>query len=235
MNTLQEIQAAWKNTPEGHKAMHEAMIDLVNKDEQLKAHRDFVENHVFGFGERSFLWLWNVLVKEMSHEFEFLEIGVFKGAILSLIELLAEKNEKESFRIGVTPLSTAGGVWESDYERDIRTIHDQFNLPQDYKIIKGDSTDPATIKDCKGSELDILYIDGGHTYEIASSDIKNYAPLVKPGGFLVIDDCACDLPMPFGYFTGIEDVTRAVNDSPLIKTDFEFIFSVVHIKVWRRK
>lgn len=235
MKSMSSLINVWSNNAQSHKAMHEALIDLVNQDQELKAHRDFVEQNIFGFGERSFQWLWNVLVSEMPKEFTFLEIGVFKGQILSLIELLATRYQKIANRYGVTPLSNAGGVWESDYARDIALIHDRFHLKKDYFILKGDSTDPVIIKKASSLELDMLYIDGGHTYEIASSDIRHYAPLVKSGGYLIVDDCANDFPMPFGFFNGIDDVTRAVKDSQCIREDFEFVLSVVHIKVWRKK
>ncbi len=232
MNNLSEL--SWQNTAEYHKSIHEGFIAKVNGIPELKSHRDFVETNIFGFGERSFQWLWWLLIKEMPASFTFMEIGVFKGQILSIVRMIADMQEKKVVRYGVTPLSNIGGVWESDYEADIKFIHDQFKIKKDYKIIKGDSTDPETIKAAEGIELDILYIDGGHTYEIAHSDIVNYSPLVKVGGYLVIDDCCNDLSMPFGYFQGIESVTRAVNDL-LPNPYFEFVFSVVHIKVFRRR
>lgn len=232
MNNISELN--WQNTAEYHQGIHEGFIAKVNGMPELKAHRDFVETNIFGFGERSFLWLWWLLIKEMPASFTFMEIGVFKGQILSLIRMVADMQAKKVVRHGVTPLSSIGGVWESDYEADIKFIHDQFKIKKDYKIIKGDSTDPQTIKAASEIELDILYVDGGHTYDIAKSDIENYSPLIKSGGYLVIDDCCNDLKMPFGYFQGIESVTRAVNDL-LPNKDFEFVFSVVHIKVFRRR
>ena len=235
MKNITEFKDKWQNTPDFHKEIHESFIALVNNNPELKEHRDFVEQHIFGFGERSFLWLWKLIVHDMLLQFTFMEIGVFKGQILSLIELLAKYQYKEAKRIGVTPLDNSGIGWESDYSKDIEFIHDKFGLSKDYVILKGSSVDPEIIKIAKSFKLDILYIDGSHTFEDAASDIKNYAPLIKPGGYLVIDDCACDFSMPFGFFTGIVEVTNAVFCSDIIKNEFEFICSVVHIKVWKRK
>lgn len=36
--------------------------------------------------------------------------------------------------------------------------------------------------------LDILYLDADHTYEGVKADYNNYAPHVRPGGFIIFDD-----------------------------------------------
>lgn len=235
--TLADVQKIWKDNPETHQLINEGFISKVNDVPELKAHRDFVENHIFGFGERSFQWMWKLIVDEMPKEFTFMEIGVFKGQTLSLCKLLADWIGKKAKRYGVTPLSTEGGVWDSDYKRDIKIIHDEFKLKNDYTLIVGLSEDPATIEEASKIPLDILYIDGGHEERHITNDIDNYAHLVKPGGYLVIDDCCNSMRMPFGYFQGIEPVTKVVDDKlPLTGTkDWEFILSVVHNRVYRRK
>lgn len=237
-NSLAELQAAWKDTPDSHKEIRDAFDARVNGVEELNAHRTFVENHVFGFGERSFHWLWHLIVKEMPEKFTFLEIGVLKGQTLSLVEMLAKMQGKKATRYGVTPLSTEGDVWESDYESDIRLLHDQFGIEKSYKILKGLSEDPEIIKQAKKLQLDILYIDGGHEERHITNDIVNYAPLVKKGGYMVIDDCCNTFQMPWGFFQGIESVTRVVDALLPPRTaneDWEFIGSVVHNRVYRRK
>ncbi len=42
----------------------------------------------------------------------------------------------------------------------------------------------ATLKE----QVDIVLIDGDHTYEGAMIDLKNAVPLVKPGGFILVHD-----------------------------------------------
>jgi len=37
-------------------------------------------------------------------------------------------------------------------------------------------------------EIDILHIDGDHSYETCKLDYENYYPFVKPGGFIFIHD-----------------------------------------------
>lgn len=186
--------------------------DKVNADKELKAYRDFIEQNAFGFGERCFLWMWNEIIARMPQEFTFMEIGVFRGQILAIVSLLAERHGKKVRRIGITPLDTSDGHWESDYEADIIRLHDVFNIKDDYELIRLDSTNPNAIKLASNNPPDVLYIDGGHTYEVVKSDLTHYLPILKVGGTLVIDDCNNAIPMPWGYFQGIQSVSLAVDE-----------------------
>lgn len=230
---LQQVKEFWKDDRSIHADINETFTRLVNADPELKAFRDFVEGNndtpvkIFGFGERSFLWMWKLLVDEMPPNFKFLEIGVFRGQVLALIRILS----KTASIAGITPLDSTGGHWDSDYEADIKLLHETFKLSQP-DIIKGLSTDPDIIEKAKGT-YDIIYIDGGHEYEVAKSDIINYSPFVKVGGYLVIDDCANKYDLPYGYFRGIESVSRAV-DQHLPNEQFKEIFSVVHNRIFQR-
>jgi cephalosporin hydroxylase len=186
--------------------------DKVNADKELKAYRDWIEANAFGFGERCFLWMWKEIVKKMPDEFTFMEIGVFRGQILAIVSLLAERHGKKVRRIGITPLDTSDGHWESDYEADIIRLHDVFNIKDDYELIRLDSNNPNAIKLASQNPPDVLYIDGGHTYEVVKSDLTHYLPILKVGGTLVIDDCNNAIPMPWGYFQGIQSVSLAVDE-----------------------
>ena len=186
--------------------------DKVNADKELKVYRDWIEANAFGFGERCFLWMWNDIVKKMPDEFTFMEIGVFRGQILAIVSLLAERHGKKVRRIGITPLDTSDGHWESDYEADIIRLHDVFNIKDDYELIRLDSTNPNAVKLASNNPPDVLYIDGGHTYEVVKSDLTHYLPILKVGGTLVIDDCNNAIPMPWGYFQGIQSVSLAVDE-----------------------
>lgn len=225
--TLKDYAATWQDTPEFHKSINETFISLVNEDPKLKKYRDWIEEKVFGFGERSFLWMWKLLIDEIPAP-EFLEIGVFRGQILGLIRLLSPK----ASITGITPLDSTGGHWESDYATDIKLLHSTFKLKQP-KIIKGLSTDDAVLAEAAKKEYDIIYIDGGHTYEVARHDIYRYSSLVKVGGYLVIDDAANKYNLPDGYFLGIHEVSKAV-DELLPNEYYEEVFNVVHNRVFRR-
>jgi predicted O-methyltransferase YrrM len=40
--------------------------------------------------------------------------------------------------------------------------------------------------------LDLLFIDGDHSYEGATADLSHYVPKLKPGGFLLMHDFTYD-------------------------------------------
>lgn len=227
MNTIKEVQSIWRDTPEAHKLINESFTEKVNADSKLKAYRDWIEEKIFGFGERSFLWMWKLLIDEIPMP-EFLEIGVFRGQILGLIRMLSPK----ASITGITPLDNTGGHWESDYAADIKLLHSTFKLKQP-KIIKGLSTDETVLAEAGKKEYDIIYIDGGHDYQTARHDVYRYSSFVKVGGYLVIDDAGNKFNMPDGYFKGIEAVSKAV-DELLPNEYYKELFNVVHNRVFRR-
>lgn len=240
-NSLADLKAAWKDHEDVHKDIHESFISATNGVDELRTLRDYVEQNIYGFGERSFYWMWWLIMNDIPDGGSFLEIGVFKGQTLTLVGLIAWMKEQEIYRSGVTPLSTEGGVWESDYENDIKHLHKKFKVSTDYHLFKGLSEDPSIVeavyKYYEGIGVDVLYIDGGHEERHIRNDIEKYSPLVNVGGYLVIDDCCNTFSMPFGYFCGIESVTRVVDEllPPRGQNgNWEFIGSVVHNRIYKR-
>jgi predicted O-methyltransferase YrrM len=229
--TLDTLKTEWVDTPEYHQHINELFSQLVDKDDRLKEHRDFVQNYVWGFGERSFWWMWKLLCDVLPPNFTFLEIGCFKGATLSVIKLL----RADARVIGITPLDSTGIDWEDDYRQRIHDIHDKFNDRQYPEIIHGRSDDKGIIAYAQTRSYNVIYIDGGHAKEDIDNDMDNYAPGVEKGGFLVIDDACCDMKMPWGYFQGIQPVTDGVLEyMSKYGSEWEFIGNVVHLRVYKR-
>jgi hypothetical protein len=231
--SIEKIIADWKDIPEAHKELNERFEGMVNNTPYLRLHRDWVQDNVFGFGERSFHWMWLLLIDEMPNDFNFLEIGVFRGQVISLIRLISNVVGKQPNIYGITPLDSTDGVWESNYEQDLKTIHDKFDLGETYNIIKGLSTDEKIITEANERQYDIVYIDGGHSYDVVKADLANYLPMIKIGGYLVTDDSAKKYKMPFNYFSGIDDVSRVV-DEVLPNDSFKELFNVVHNRVFQK-
>lgn len=229
MNSITELQTAWKDTPESHQAIHNLFCEKVNETPSLKALRDWIEVSIFGFGERSFYWMWKLIIQELPEDLKFLEIGVFRGQTLALIQTLQPKAKI----YGVTPLDSTDGHWESNYEADIKHLHKTFKLKQP-NIIKGLSTDIETVIEVdKTGKYDVVYIDGGHSYDVVKSDLLHYTKQVKQGGYLVIDDCCNKYQIPNGMFPGIETVSKAV-DEWYPNEQFTELFSLVHIRVFKK-
>lgn len=72
-------------------------------------------------------------------------------------------------------------------------------------LIEGDSTRPEVIQKIKhtfAQGIDLLLIDGDHSYEGVQRDFQNYAPLVNSGGLIVFHDIVQDNEARYGVITG---------------------------------
>jgi hypothetical protein len=244
-DTFTEAVLAWRDIPEVHTEIFKAFYDNVQNDPELKYHRDIVEQWEFGYGERSFQWLWNLVAQELPHGFRFLEIGVYQGQVLSLMSLLNKRYEKHGLIVGLTPLEPADDAFSKhhdvDYEERIKILYGINRLDAaDLLLIVGYSDREREIELArKEGPYHCIYIDGNHNYDVVVKDIKNYGPMVAPRGLLVMDDSANYLDIPDGLISsnwkGIIDVSNAVRDTLENDLQFEHIFSVGHIRVWRKK
>jgi predicted O-methyltransferase YrrM len=67
-------------------------------------------------------------------------------------------------------------------------------------IVCGDSHVPSTVERLKGlldRPVDMLFIDGDHTYDGVSADYDMYSPLVRPGGLIGFHDICQHPSMEF--------------------------------------
>ncbi len=76
---------------------------------------------------------------------------------------------------------------------------------QEIICLQKDSHSPDTVRaviDClAGRSLDVLYLDGDHSYEGIKSDFQMYNPLVRPGGMIVFHDIVPDYKTRHGIET----------------------------------
>lgn len=84
-----------------------------------------------------------------------------------------------------------------------RLVHARFaGRGQQIVSIRGDSRTPQTLARVRsllrGHRLDLLFIDGDHSYEGVKSDFANYSPLVRPGGLIVLHDIVPDHGARYG-------------------------------------
>lgn len=116
-----------------------------------------------------------------------LEIGTSNGGTLFLLSRIATP---EACIISIDlPLGAYGGgypAWKRPFYRAFAIKKQKIHL------VRADSHDRATrekvttILQCQ--ELDLLFIDGDHTYEGAKNDFEMYEPLVRRGGFIALHD-----------------------------------------------
>jgi SAM-dependent methyltransferase len=249
-------------TAEGNDAIWREFSRLTDSIPWLEEHRDWVEANAWGFGDRAFHFLWYKLLAEdvfrRVSSPSLLEIGVYKGQVISLWALIAKHAEKPVRISGISPFrgDPAGGgllrrAWrrvsprhrenarvgnltpDLDYEKCVEKILERFELARDrFKLIRGLSQDPDIQGNLVGTHFDVVYIDGDHRYEAAAADIEFYSRLVAPGGHLVVDDAAALLPGT-AFFKGYESVSRAAADR-IDLTRFRNVLNVGHNRVFQR-
>lgn len=83
-------------------------------------------------------------------------------------------------------LSKAEKVYSVDINPACETLYSNNNK---WRFILADSTnESAKIKEIIPSEIDVLFIDGDHSYRGLSSDLNYYSGLVKKGGIILCHD-----------------------------------------------
>lgn len=100
-----------------------------------------------------------------------LEIGVDVG------------NSTTAFLLGVS--ENGGHLYGIDINKKSETV---FAGNKHWTFFHASSK--AFVPVCKHAlpELDVLYIDGDHSYEGAAFDINTYGPMVKKGGLILVHD-----------------------------------------------
>ena len=233
---LTQEAAIWRDTEDFARTIRDRFHAYVRADEDLWAHRQFCGPR--GMGEDAFHWMWKLLVDEMPLSFRFMEVGVFKGQIPSLVRFLADRTNKEAEIYGVTMLNRFAGSRpmhpDCDYYAEIVELHAHFGQ-QPPELIVGDSTSEVVHTRVEDLPLfDMIFVDACHDYDYVAKDLLFYGSRVKKGGFLITDDSANNLRQPFGFFQGIHDVTKAVLTIIAPSLAWEHVFTVCHDRVWRK-
>lgn len=168
--------------------------------------------------ERSFHDHYHILFDIRSsmdkEEVTYLEIGAFAGGSASLMASHPKKTKVFSIDLG-QPI--AKSVVQENVE--------YFKNPENpFFYFEGNSQDRRIVDQVQRAvkKVDILFIDGDHTYDGVKHDYNNYKDLVQEGGYIVFDDY-----MDWQYSP---DVKHAVDDimATLDTDQFEIIGSLVY-------
>jgi len=117
-----------------------------------------------------------------------LEIGTARGGMFFALCQIAEP------KANIVSLDwLKGNFGEKGYvetEADIIRLREFGKSTQKMAFIRADSHRPATLSRVKKvlDSIDLLFIDGDHTYEGVKKDWEMYSPLVKDGGIVVFHD-----------------------------------------------
>ncbi|MGE0431548.1 MAG: class I SAM-dependent methyltransferase, partial [Planctomycetota bacterium] len=93
-------------------------------------------------------------------------------------------------------------------------------------LVKELSTNDALIHndDPRLAEFDFAFIDGEHTYDGASADIRNWGRRVRPGGILAMHDC-------IRRFPGVQQAVAELQGDPRYRVELpkRGSIAVVHV------
>jgi hypothetical protein len=251
----------YHNTAEHNERLYSEFTSLTDSISWLKTHRDLIEQNGWGYGDRAFHYMWYLLLLDLAQErrlINCLEIGIFKGQIISLWSKIAKEMHIDLSITGISPfegnvnitsrywrrfrsifdvnyrkMSRVGNLHpKADYLSIIKEVYSTFDVDLDgVNLIKGFSNESEVIGRVEKTEFDLIYIDGDHSYEGARFDILTYAPLIRDGGYLVMDDAAFFLPGN-SYWKGFESVSRAVEEIPGL--GFMNVLNVGHNRIYKK-
>lgn len=232
----------WVDTEEYNSFIYDYFNKQVDALHLLSNHDDVVAKYKLGYGERAFRYLWALVFSQAPKNGKFLEIGVFKGSILALSQLISNELELNLSTYGLTPLDAVGDKYSNydydNYEYSISFLYYNLGLTIDNTyIIEGLSTDEYAKKSVRDNGLyDILYIDGGHDYETVINDINLCTEVLKPGGLMILDDASIFLNINNNHkgFIGHRDVGQAIKDHVDTKDMYKHLFACGHNRIWKK-
>lgn len=127
---------------------------------------------------------------------EFLEIGTLFGVAAGSLHRTLDRAGKDMRLTLVDPLDGYYGTSPVDRQTGVRITADtlrtnlhRLNVDKDsYRLIQHKSTLPEAVDLVSDRQYDLLLIDGDHSLKGVANDFERFAPLVKPGGFVIFDD-----------------------------------------------
>lgn len=201
----------------------------------LREHRKYFQSDGRGFGESAFHAMWYLLLRKYRPS-RCLEIGVYRGQVISLWSLLAKNLGYESAITGISPFSDAGdevSIYDSTINYRLDTLHNfaHFELSPPV-LLEAYSTDKAARVAIREGKWDLIYIDGNHDYDVALHDYLICRDSLKSGGLLVMDDSSLftDFKPPSFSFSGHPGPSSVVKEFAL--KELEFVCGVGHNNVF---
>jgi cephalosporin hydroxylase len=115
------------------------------------------------------------------------EIGTAHGGTLFLLSRVAAHDAL------IVSVDLPGGAFGGGYPAWRAPLYRSFRRErQRIELLRADSHEHATVERVRaiagGAHLDVLLIDGDHSYEGVSQDYECYGPLVRAGGVVILHD-----------------------------------------------
>jgi predicted O-methyltransferase YrrM len=128
---------------------------------------------------------------------KYVEIGVHNGTSMSYVV----SNDKRIECYGIDLFESTIKQYHNDkltYDRTLSNIEKNNKGDSVINLIKGNSFSNETIDKLISyidlESIDLLFIDGDHSFKGVSSDFTNYEKFVKRGGIIIIDDYSSRWP-----------------------------------------
>jgi predicted O-methyltransferase YrrM len=214
---LKDLVRRAGRTPVGKNAVHAAVLP-----DPARMRFAFVERwpeRVRGFEDLAFLFSSNQLNHGVaSLQFDeaallyrlareavsgpFAEIGRFKGgSTFVFASALPEEVELWSYDLHVALRADMPG---DQLDRELAAALERYGLGSKVHLVVGDSR----VVEPPSHELELLFVDGDHSYEGARADHQRWSAFVRPGGHLLFHD-AVDTG---GYGNVYPGVARLVSE-----------------------
>ncbi len=233
--SFSEAAASFPGRNDLHAYMHHHFNNLC--PEVLRAHRNYFKQNGRGFGENAFHAMWFMLLREFKPQ-QCLEIGVYRGQVISLWALIARTLDFDCKVHGISPFTPAGDevsvyMEKMDYFEDTLQHHRHFSLPEP-ELLRAYSTDPEALAYIRSRRWDMIYIDGNHDYDVALADYEVCKENLAEGGLLIMDDSSLYtdyVPLRFS-FAGHPGPSRVVQERAL--KELRFLGGVGHNNVFMK-
>lgn len=203
----------------------------------IREHRKYFSTASRGFGEEAFHSMWYLLMKEFKPK-RLLEIGVFRGQVISLWALIGKLETLPTEIDCISPFSAAGDTSSKypdlDFLADVVANFRHFQL-EEPRHIKALSTDPLAVSHMRSHRFDCIYIDGSHDYDVVLTDYHNSVAALVSGGLLIMDDSSLytDFSAPTFSFSGHPGPSRVARD--FADRELTYVTGVGHQNVYLKK
>lgn len=130
----------------------------------------------------------------------FLEVGVGRGDTLRDFLRIAESRGTspikyygfDTFAAGPPEEDGADGQWDPSLhevsKERIETIANEYDVDSSLHLYEGNTRETLAPAVETIDAVDVIYVDGGHSYETIKNDFQGLEPLFEPGVAVVLDD-----------------------------------------------
>jgi len=166
--------------------------EYYNKNKQFYTNlKEQIQNNISGRICHHGVVVLNVLIKYYNIN-NYLEIGSHNGASMSYV--VRQKTTTMNC-YGIDLFENTFGHYKKDeisLERTYSNIQKNNLSKSNINLIQGDSSKDSTIDKLKNllsnKTIDLLFIDGDHSYNMVKSDFETYSKFLSNNAIIVFDD-----------------------------------------------